>query len=109
MASTSATPISPTSYAPAMAAATGAGSRSRMDPAAAGKAAQDFEAFFIGSMLESMFQGIKTDSLFGGGSGEDMFKSLQVQEYGKAIAKSGGLGIADTVKREMLKLQEVQK
>ena len=89
-------------------AASGGGARGKGSPEAAGKVAQDFEAFFVGQMLESMFQGIKSDSLFGGGSGEDMYKSLQIQEYGKAIAKTGSLGIADAVQREMLKLQEVQ-
>ena len=32
---------------------------------------------------------------------------MMVREYGKAIANAGGLGIADTVEREMLKLQEL--
>jgi flagellar protein FlgJ len=74
---------------------------------AATKVAEDFEAFFLGQTLETMFQGIKTDENFGGGRGEDVFRSLQVQEYGKAIAKAGGLGIADVVKREILRQQEV--
>jgi hypothetical protein len=30
-----------------------------------------------------------------------------IDEYGKLISRSGGLGIADQVKREMLKIQEV--
>jgi len=29
-----------------------------------------------------------------------------LQEYGKTIAKHGGIGIADNVQREMLRLQE---
>ena len=70
------------------------------------KTAEDFEAFFVSSMLESMFAGIKTDSMFGGGHGEDVFRSLMLQEYGKTIAKHGGIGIADNVQREMLRLQE---
>jgi hypothetical protein len=37
-----------------------------------------------------------------------MWRSLQVVEYGKAIAQKGGIGIADSVFREMLKLQEVK-
>ena len=57
-------------------------------------------------MLESMFAGIKTNKMFGGGSAEDMYRSLMTQEYGKAVAQSGTLGIADTIKREMLRMQE---
>jgi Rod binding domain-containing protein len=30
-----------------------------------------------------------------------------VEQYGKQISQSGGIGIADYVKRELLKLQEV--
>jgi Rod binding domain-containing protein len=31
---------------------------------------------------------------------------MQVDEYGKAIAKNGGIGIADAVFREILRAQE---
>ena len=61
---------------------------------------------FVGAMLESMFAGIKTNKMFGGGSAEDMYRSLMTQEYGKAVAARGTLGIADTIKREMLRMQE---
>jgi len=79
-----------------------------VDPARARKVAEDFEAFFVSSMLESMFAGIKTDGYFGGGHGEDVFRSMLLQEYGKTIAQRGGIGIADNVQREMLRLQEDQ-
>lgn len=71
------------------------------------KSAQEFEAFFLSQMLTHMFSGIKADGMFGGGHGEEMFKSLMVDEYGKMMAKSGGVGIADQVKAQMLKSQEV--
>jgi Rod binding domain-containing protein len=76
--------------------------------AEAGKAAQDFEAFFLSQMVEEMFAGMEPDALFGGGQGESVFRSLLLQEYGKAIAHSGGVGIADAVQKEILKLQEAQ-
>ena len=72
------------------------------------KTAQDFEAVFIGQMLKPMFEGIRTDGVFGGGQAEKMYRGLMVEEYGKSIAKSGGVGIADAVMREMIKQQEVQ-
>ena len=74
--------------------------------AAVKKAAQDFEAMFMTSMLESMTAGAKPDKMFGGGQGEQMYRSMLNQEYGKAIASTGTLGIADAIEREMLKLQE---
>jgi len=68
--------------------------------------AQDFEAFFIGRMFESMFDGIETEAPFGGGNGERMFRSLLLDEYGKSTAKAGGIGIADSIIRQLLATQE---
>ena len=70
--------------------------------------AQDFEAVFLSQMLKPMFQNLSAEAPFGGGAAEEMWQSLMVDEYGKSIAKSGGIGIADAVMSEMLKLQEVQ-
>ena len=70
--------------------------------------AQEFEAVFLSQMMKPMFEGIETDGPFGGGQAEQMWRSLMVDEYGKSIAKSGGIGIADAVMSEMLKMQEAQ-
>ena len=80
-----------------------------VSPEKAREAAVEFEGFFIASALESMFSGIETDGLFGGGHGEQVFRSMLLQEYGKSIAERGGLGIADAVQREIIRVQEVQK
>jgi len=76
------------------------------DPAKAKAAAQKFEAFFISQFIQSMFSGIRTDGMFGGGQGENAFRSLLFQEYGKIVAKAGGVGIADAVQKTILKAQE---
>ena len=73
--------------------------------AATVKVAQQFEGVLISQMLNSMFEGVKTDGMFGGGEGEEMFRSMMVDEYGKQMAKQGGLGLADHVTRELLKRQ----
>ncbi len=70
------------------------------------RAAQDFEAFFLSRAMDDMFAGIKTDGPMGGGQGESMFRALLNEEYGKIIAGTGGIGIADAVHREIIKLQE---
>lgn len=70
-------------------------------------AAQDFEAVFLAQMMEHMFSTLEVNPLFGGGEGEETFRSLLVDEYGKLMARAGGIGIADHVKRELLRLQEV--
>ncbi len=70
------------------------------------KSAQDFEGFFIGQMMQTMTEGLETDSYFGGGHGEEMWRSMLNQEYGKEVAKSGRLGISNTVMTSMLRAQE---
>ncbi len=78
------------------------------DAGAAHKAAENFESFFLQQSFESMFQGIGSDTLFGGGEGETIYRSLLLQEYSKVAAKSGGIGIADAVQREILRTQEMK-
>jgi len=70
------------------------------------KAAEDFEAQFVSQMMSHMFSGIDTDGPFGGGHAEEQFRSLLVDEYGKAASRQGRIGIADAVHRELLRMQE---
>jgi Rod binding domain-containing protein len=72
------------------------------------KVAEDFEAFFLGQMLQPMFAGIEAEKPFGGGTAEKMWRSLQVDEFGKAFARSGGIGIANAIVKEMLRQQEIK-
>ncbi|WP_374652631.1 rod-binding protein [Dongia sp.] len=71
------------------------------------KVAEDFEAFFAGLVFDEMTADIEPDPVTGGGEGESMFKSLLNQEYGKAVASTHALGIADVVQRQLLQIQEV--
>ncbi len=50
------------------------------------KAAEAFEAFYLAQALQPMFAGISPSGPFNGGAGEEMWRSMQVQEYGKALA-----------------------
>ncbi|NQV60692.1 MAG: rod-binding protein [Alphaproteobacteria bacterium] len=70
------------------------------------RTAQEFEAFFLSRAMDDMFSGVKTDGPMGGGQGESMFRALLNEEYGKIVAGTGGIGIADAVYREIIKLQE---
>lgn len=72
------------------------------------EAAQDFEAFFLSKMAETMFDGISTDGMFGGGHAEKVYRSLLVNEYGKSMAKAGSVGVADYVMRSMIGMQEME-
>lgn len=78
------------------------GVRSEADAAAA---AHEFEAFFISQMLSSMFSGVKTPAPFGGGSGEEAFKGMLMDEYGKLLSRTGGIGLAAPLQAEIMRLQ----
>lgn len=69
-------------------------------------AAKDFEAVYISAMLKPIFEQIEVDSVFGGGKGEEVFRGMMLQEYGKMISETGTLGIADKVKEELIRIQE---
>ena len=73
------------------------------------KRAVEFEAVYFAQMLQPMFDELKSSGPFGGGFGEDVWRSQQVQEYGKAIAQNGGVGIADAVARELIQAQEARE
>ncbi len=73
------------------------------------KRAIEFEAVYLAQMLQPMFDDLKAEEPFGGGFGEDVWRSQQVQEYGKAIAESGGVGIADTIARQLVQAQEARE
>ena len=71
------------------------------------RSAQEFEAMAVAQMLQPMFNTVDTSKgLFGGGKGEAAWKPMMVEEMGKMLAKSGGIGIADAVLKEMLRMQE---
>ena len=71
------------------------------------KAAKDFEAMAIGQMLEPMFATVDSSkSMFSGGAGEESFKPMLVTEMAKEVEAHGGLGLADNIYQQMLKMQE---
>lgn len=80
--------------------------KKKMGPEQAAKAGEDFEAMFLAQMMSAMWAGLETDGIFGGGSAEETYRGMLINEYGSNIARTGGLGIADAVRSELLKLQE---
>jgi Rod binding domain-containing protein len=69
-------------------------------------ASKEFEAMFITQMLKPMFESLEANPVFGGGKGEEVFKGFLLEEYGKSLSKAGGIGLADNVKQEMIRMQE---
>ncbi|SMF86847.1 Rod binding protein [Azospirillum oryzae] len=78
------------------------------NPAAADKVAKEFEAMLVGQLMESMFAGMRESPLFGGGPAEKPWRSMMLQEYGKAIAESGTLGIGRMTHDEIARLYAAQ-
>ncbi len=68
----------------------------------------EFEAQFISQMLSNMFATVEPNEALGGGDAEDVYNSMLVNEYGKVLARTGGVGVADQVKQIMIKQQEVE-
>lgn len=69
------------------------------------KAAQEFESVFLAQLITSMM-GESTKSEFNGGAGEDAFQGILHEEYARVFAKSGGIGLAEPLAREILRMQE---
>lgn len=85
------------------------GVSAKADTQAARKSAEEFEGMFLSQMFGHVFDSLKTDGPFGGGHAEKMYRSLLVDEYGKTMARAGGIGIADQVMKEILRNQEAIK
>ena len=69
--------------------------------------AQKFEAMALNEMLAPVFGTADTSkSLFGGGAAEATWRPMMVSEMAKNIASSGGLGLAQPVYQQMLRMQE---
>ena len=67
--------------------------------------AQKFETSFLSVMLGAMFEGVSTAAPFGGGAGEEAFRSFLTEEMAKGITQRGGVGISAAVQREMMRMQ----
>jgi peptidoglycan hydrolase FlgJ len=70
---------------------------------------QAFESSFLSVMLAQMFQGVDAEAPFSGGDGEKMFRSFYTDAIAKQVTRSGGIGLASTIEREMLKMQGLQE
>jgi len=71
------------------------------------KTAQDFETMFLEQTLDRLLASDGTEGPLGdNGTGGEVYRSMLAKEYAGSVVKSGGVGIADQVYREILKMQE---
>ena len=74
--------------------------------AKAHKTATEFESMFLENSLDRMTQSEGTDGPLGeNGTGGGVYRSMLTKEYAGQIMKSGGVGIANQVFSEMMKMQ----
>jgi peptidoglycan hydrolase FlgJ len=81
--------------------------KNAMSEEKAREAAQEFEAVFLTQILETMYAGVEPDSLTGGGNAEKLFRSMINEKTAQSMAKNGGIGLADAVYRQIIRLQEM--
>ncbi len=65
------------------------------------RVAAEFESVFLAQVLREATQGL-TDA----GKADDSFAGMLQDEYAKLIGRNGGIGVAEMIYREMLKMQE---
>lgn len=80
--------------------------RPMSDPEEAMRFAQDFEAVFIADALKHMVADIGNDPIAGGGTGSQNWRELLMDEYAHALVRKGGIGLAEPMARDLLKVQE---
>lgn len=98
--------MSALTVSPALVAQTG--SPDGTDAARMRRTAEQFEASFLAQMLKPMFEGLSTDGPFGGGEAEGTWRSFMIDEMAKTTVRAGGIGLADTVMAEMIRMQTGQ-
>jgi flagellar protein FlgJ len=66
-------------------------------------ACQEFESVFLNMMLSTMRKTIPESDLVEKSQGTEMFESMLDEEYSKTLSKSGGIGLADMMFKQLKK------
>lgn len=68
--------------------------------------AEELESVFINTLVGQMFSSIDTNGDFGGGYGEETWRSMQSEQFAASISRSGGVGLADQIMQNLIAAQE---
>lgn len=71
-------------------------------------AAEHFESMVLAQLLQPMFAALDTQGLGGGGFGEEIFRPMLVDEYARSLSRSGGVGLAQSIIDELMRMQAAQ-
>jgi len=66
-------------------------------------ACQEFESVFLNMMLSTMRKTIPESDLIEKSQGTEMFEQMLDDEYAKSLSKSGGIGLADMMFKQLKK------
>ncbi len=75
------------------------------DQAQLQRAAREFEGVFLGLLLKAMRGSQPSGGLFREGSDTQMYREMFDQEVGRAMAKAGGVGLAQMILRDQARRQ----
>ena len=74
------------------------------------KQAVELEGVFLNTLMKEMFSSIDTsEESFGGGFAEETWRGMQAEQFASAVAEKGGIGLADNLMSDLLRLQEATK
>lgn len=68
--------------------------------------AVELEGVFLQTLVKEMFASVKSEEGFGGGYAEETWRGLQAEEMAGAMARAGGIGLADQIVADLLFVQQ---
>jgi flagellar protein FlgJ len=72
--------------------------------------AQELEGIFLNTLMKEMFSSLHSDSdAMGGGFAEDTWRGMQAEQMSNAVSEAGGIGLADSIMGDLLKIQEASQ
>lgn len=81
--------------------------RSKVNPADVPKAYRDYEAVFMQNFVKTMLP-TEGEEVYGKGIAGDMWKSMAAEQFGDALAKGGGIGLAEQMFAQAVARQQVK-
>jgi len=64
--------------------------------------AVELEGVFLTTLLSQLTEASNSDSEFGGGYAEETWRGMMSTEYANEMAKSGGVGLSDSILRDLI-------
>jgi flagellar protein FlgJ len=66
----------------------------------------ELEGVFLNTLVKEMFAAGSDENVMGGGFAEETWRGMQAEQFATALAEKGGIGLADQLMSDLLRLQE---